>query len=87
MAVVAGAQEYAIRANWKLLAENSVDGYHAATTHASYLDYLMNGHRRAWCDIGQHGGVGFDLGQRPRGAGVPGALGPAHRPDGCRPVR
>ena len=42
MGIVDGAQEYAIRANWKLLAENSVDGYHAATTHASYLDYLKN---------------------------------------------
>ena len=42
MAIVEGAQEYAIRANWKLLAENSVDGYHATTTHASYLDYLKN---------------------------------------------
>jgi p-cumate 2,3-dioxygenase alpha subunit len=42
MAIVDGAQEYAIRANWKLLAENSVDGYHAVTTHASYLDYLKN---------------------------------------------
>jgi p-cumate 2,3-dioxygenase alpha subunit len=42
MSVVEGAQEYAIRANWKLLAENSIDGYHAATTHASYLDYLKN---------------------------------------------
>jgi p-cumate 2,3-dioxygenase subunit alpha len=42
MAIVEGAQEYAIRANWKLLAENSVDGYHANTTHASYLDYLKN---------------------------------------------
>ncbi|MCG7201511.1 aromatic ring-hydroxylating dioxygenase subunit alpha [Marinobacter pelagius] len=42
MGVVDGSQEYAIRANWKLLVENSIDGYHAVTTHASYLDYLMN---------------------------------------------
>jgi len=42
MTIVEGAQEYAIRANWKLLAENSVDGYHALTTHATYLDYLKN---------------------------------------------
>ena len=42
MTIVEGAQEYAIRANWKLLAENSIDGYHALTTHASYLDYLKN---------------------------------------------
>ena len=42
MTIVEGAQEYAIRANWKLLAENSIDGYHAVTTHATYLDYLKN---------------------------------------------
>ena len=42
MAIVGGTQEYAIRANWKLLTENSIDGYHAATTHATYLDYLKN---------------------------------------------
>lgn len=40
MDIVGGTQEYSIRANWKLLVENSIDGYHAATTHASYLDYL-----------------------------------------------
>jgi p-cumate 2,3-dioxygenase alpha subunit len=40
MELVGGTQEYSIRANWKLLVENSIDGYHAATTHASYLDYL-----------------------------------------------
>ena len=42
MQVVGGTQEYAIRGNWKLLAENSVDGYHAACTHSTYLDYLKN---------------------------------------------
>ncbi|GAB3326247.1 aromatic ring-hydroxylating dioxygenase subunit alpha [Haliea atlantica] len=42
MTIVGGTQEYAIRANWKLLVENSVDGYHAEATHATYLDYLMN---------------------------------------------
>lgn len=42
MEVVGGTQVYAIDANWKLLCENSIDGYHAATTHATYLDYLAN---------------------------------------------
>lgn len=42
MTVVGGTQEYAIRGNWKLLCENSVDGYHAAVTHSTYLDYLKN---------------------------------------------
>lgn len=44
MVIVKGMQEYSIRANWKLLVENSNDGYHAAMTHASYLDYLANTH-------------------------------------------
>lgn len=42
MGITDGSQEYAIRANWKLLVENSIDGYHAVSTHASYLDYLKN---------------------------------------------
>ena len=42
MEVVAGTQEYSIRANWKLLVENSFDGYHAVSTHATYFDYLKN---------------------------------------------
>jgi p-cumate 2,3-dioxygenase alpha subunit len=40
--VVSGTQEYAIRANWKLLVENSFDGYHAVSTHSTYFDYLKN---------------------------------------------
>ncbi|MFC3228514.1 Rieske 2Fe-2S domain-containing protein [Marinibaculum pumilum] len=42
MTVVGGTQDYSIRANWKLLTENSIDGYHAATTHATYFAYLQN---------------------------------------------
>lgn len=41
MEIVAGEQAYSMRANWKLLVENSADGYHAATTHQTYFDYLM----------------------------------------------
>lgn len=40
MEILRGAQQYSIAANWKLLAENSYDGYHAATTHVTYLEYL-----------------------------------------------
>jgi p-cumate 2,3-dioxygenase subunit alpha len=40
--IVSGTQEYAIRANWKLLVENSFDGYHAVSTHSTYFDYLKN---------------------------------------------
>jgi p-cumate 2,3-dioxygenase alpha subunit len=42
MEIIAGAQEYSIRANWKLLVENSYDGYHAAETHSTYFDYLLS---------------------------------------------
>lgn len=39
--IVPGAQSYSMRANWKLLVENSIDAYHAASTHARYLrEYL-----------------------------------------------
>ena len=40
MEVIQGTQEYDIRANWKLLVENSFDDYHLMTTHSTWLDYL-----------------------------------------------
>ena len=40
MEIVGGVQEYSIRANWKLLVENSYDGFHAPETHETYFDYL-----------------------------------------------
>jgi p-cumate 2,3-dioxygenase alpha subunit len=42
MEIVGGVQEYSIRANWKLLVENSFDGYHAAETHETYFEYLFD---------------------------------------------
>ncbi len=60
MSIVAGSQEYSIRANWKLLTENSIDGYHAMTTHASYFDILMNSTDNM--SAGTGGGFGYDLG-------------------------
>jgi p-cumate 2,3-dioxygenase subunit alpha len=39
--VISGTNEYAIAANWKLLAENSIDGYHAVPTHDTYFKYLV----------------------------------------------
>ncbi len=42
MQIVGGTQEYAMRGNWKLLSENSYDGYHAACNHSTYLEYLKN---------------------------------------------
>ncbi|HUK08914.1 MAG TPA: SRPBCC family protein [Stellaceae bacterium] len=42
MEIVAGTQEYDIKANWKLLAENSVDDYHLPVTHSTWLDYMKS---------------------------------------------
>lgn len=42
MEIVRGQQDYSIRANWKLLVENSIDGYHAAETHSTYFQYLLS---------------------------------------------
>jgi p-cumate 2,3-dioxygenase alpha subunit len=40
MEVVSGTQAYCMRANWKLLVENSIDGYHAPITHQRYIEFL-----------------------------------------------
>lgn len=40
MEVIGGSQKYSIRANWKLLGENSIDGYHIAHNHATYIEFL-----------------------------------------------
>lgn len=42
MEIIGDDQRYFVGANWKLLVENSVDGYHAHETHSTYLDYLRN---------------------------------------------
>ncbi|HXQ54113.1 MAG TPA: aromatic ring-hydroxylating dioxygenase subunit alpha [Stellaceae bacterium] len=40
--VISGTQEYDIRANWKLLVENSVDDYHLPSTHSTWLNYMRS---------------------------------------------
>jgi phenylpropionate dioxygenase-like ring-hydroxylating dioxygenase large terminal subunit len=42
MEIISGTQEYDIKANWKLLVENSVDDYHLIATHATWLNYMRN---------------------------------------------
>jgi p-cumate 2,3-dioxygenase alpha subunit len=42
MKIVAGQQSYSSRANWKLLAENSFDGYHAFPLHQRYFSFLSD---------------------------------------------
>jgi len=61
MEIVGGTQEYAMSANWKLLVENSIDGYHAMSTHMRYFRYLI----AAGVDLSSGLGVGggaVDLG-------------------------
>ena len=41
MEVLSGTHSYSVRANYKLLVENSIDGYHAMTTHKRYFDWLV----------------------------------------------
>ncbi len=60
MTLVGGTQEYQIRANWKLLTENSIDGYHAINTHATYVDYLKN--MQGSMSPVPFEGTGYDLG-------------------------
>lgn len=40
--IVKGSNQYSIDANWKLLVENSIDGYHAAATHDTYFKFLVS---------------------------------------------
>jgi p-cumate 2,3-dioxygenase alpha subunit len=40
--ILPGTQEYGMNANWKLLVENSIDGYHASSTHQTYFKYLAS---------------------------------------------
>lgn len=41
MEVLEGTHEYSVKANWKLLVENSYDGYHAVSTHQRYFEMVM----------------------------------------------
>ena len=40
MRVLDGSNRYATGANWKLLVENSIDGYHGLPVHQTYFAYL-----------------------------------------------
>lgn len=86
MEVVGGTQQYSAKANWKMLSENSHDGYHGLSTHSTYFDYLRSRdskeHKRkmgahGWVkDLGNGHAVGESVGAaawgRPSGRWVPG---------------
>jgi p-cumate 2,3-dioxygenase alpha subunit len=42
MEVVRGSHLYSQGGNWKLIVENSIDGYHALRVHETYLQYMVN---------------------------------------------
>jgi p-cumate 2,3-dioxygenase alpha subunit len=42
MQVLPGTHQYACNANWKLMVENSVDGYHGAPLHHTYFAFLAS---------------------------------------------
>ena len=52
--ILGGSHEYGIRANWKLLVENSIDGYHAAPVHETYIKYLTRIEERAAVQNGKN---------------------------------
>jgi p-cumate 2,3-dioxygenase alpha subunit len=41
MEVLEGSHEYSIKANWKLLVENSYDSYHASSAHQRYFEMVI----------------------------------------------
>lgn len=42
MRIIRGSNKYTMRSNWKLLCENSLDGYHAVPVHQTYFDYIAS---------------------------------------------
>ena len=65
MRVIGGTHLYAAKANWKLLSENSYDGYHALTTHHRYLAMLKESGKDLQYLFRSSGGgpaLGWDLG-------------------------
>jgi p-cumate 2,3-dioxygenase alpha subunit len=42
MRVLPGSHQYACNANWKLMIENSIDGYHGAPLHHTYFAFLAS---------------------------------------------
>lgn len=64
MRVIGGSHLYSARANWKLLSENSMDGYHAMTVHHRYLAMLKESGKdlSKVFKAGSGASLGWDLG-------------------------
>jgi p-cumate 2,3-dioxygenase subunit alpha len=60
-----GSQAYSMKANWKLLVENSIDGYHALPTHQRFFNqYLadIGMDASSWSGPNRIQGIGLALG-------------------------
>ena len=44
--IIKGTAKFNVRANWKLLVENSIDNYHFRTVHRTYSDYVTERRER-----------------------------------------
>ena len=62
MEIVPGTHNYSMRANWKLLMENSCDGYHGFTVHQTYFEMMMNLGVTPGLVRDTSNGIGCDLG-------------------------
>ena len=63
--IVHGSQAYSMKANWKLLVENSMDGYHAMPTHQRFFNqYLadIGMDTSSWAGPNRIQGIGLALG-------------------------
>jgi p-cumate 2,3-dioxygenase alpha subunit len=63
--IVHGSQAYSMKANWKLLVENSMDGYHAIPTHQRFFNqYLadIGMDAASWAGPNRIQGIGLALG-------------------------
>ena len=62
MRVIPGSNRYSVKANWKLMAENSVDAYHTPFTHRSFFDYMAGAAGGELPPAGDRRGFGRSLG-------------------------
>lgn len=63
--VKGGGQKYSIKSNWKLLAENTVDGYHFLSTHNRFVTHYlpdMGVDTSSWGSWNTDAGKGLNLG-------------------------
>lgn len=62
MRVLPGSHQYACNANWKLMVENSFDGYHGAPLHHTYFAYLASHGEDGTRNLRSGEARGYDLG-------------------------